>query len=251
MRGLLDTSSWYALGTTLIGLLLATLLMVGVRLMFMQTLQRKRERENRQINERLKTLIAAYKTLGSSFTGSLQVYPTHARDLQHAPSPTESLPASSLPEPSSTPTESDGAEEAALRLLASSERQRRIRDSVEAALSDVILLGTPEQIALAAAAARDMVAGRSIETGALVVSLRVFIRTALGLEPIAPDVVIPLQGPLRPSGASGAGGRQAAARGATVAGQRGGGASGTAGGGGMGGMMLGPSLVRGADDAAP
>jgi hypothetical protein len=50
-----------------------TLVMVGVRLLVMQTVQRKRERENRQINERLRTLIAAYKTLGGSFTGNLQV----------------------------------------------------------------------------------------------------------------------------------------------------------------------------------
>jgi hypothetical protein len=29
--------------------------------------QQRRQRENRQINERLRTLIAAYKTLGGSF----------------------------------------------------------------------------------------------------------------------------------------------------------------------------------------
>src|SRR5690606_4757579 len=64
------------------------------------------------------------------------------------------------------------------------ERRRRIRDAVEAALSDVILLGTEEQVELAAAAARDMVAGRPVETAALVASLRVFIRQALDLEPL-------------------------------------------------------------------
>ena len=67
------------------GLLAATLLMVGVRLLFMQTMQRRRERENRQINERLKTLIAAYKTLGGSFTGSLAVNPAHLKDEASAP----------------------------------------------------------------------------------------------------------------------------------------------------------------------
>ena len=36
-------------------------------------------------NERLRTLIAAYKTLGGSFTGDLAVDPTHLRDLQPAP----------------------------------------------------------------------------------------------------------------------------------------------------------------------
>ena len=76
MRNALDFSSWQSLLTTALGLLAATLLMVGIRLVFMQTIQRRRERENRQINERLKTLIAAYKTLGSSFTGELSVDPS-------------------------------------------------------------------------------------------------------------------------------------------------------------------------------
>jgi heme exporter protein D len=247
MRSLLDVSSWHALGTTLIGLLLATLLMVGVRLLFMQTLQRRRERENRQINERLKTLIAAYKTLGGSFTGSLQVHPTHVRDLHQPAATVEIEPSPEMPEAQ----EADGITPAR---PGSSERQRRIRDAVEAALSDVILLGTPEQVALAAAAASDMVAGRSIETGALVVSLRAFIRQALGLEPIAAEVRIPLQGPLRPS--TGSAGRSAGARsdgagGATRGAGGGAGAGGAAAGGGMGGMMVGSSLARNADDATP
>lgn len=75
MRGAFDFSSWSGIGTTLLGLVLVSLVAVGIRLVFMQTLQRRRERENRQINERLKTLIAAYKTLGSSFTGDLSVDP--------------------------------------------------------------------------------------------------------------------------------------------------------------------------------
>ncbi|HET9069038.1 MAG TPA: hypothetical protein VFN28_10370, partial [Amaricoccus sp.] len=44
----------------------------------------RRERANRQINERLKVLIAAYKVLGGSFTGTLTVDPTHMRDLRGA-----------------------------------------------------------------------------------------------------------------------------------------------------------------------
>ena len=254
MRSLLDSSSWHALWSTVMGLLLASLLMVGVRLMFMQTLQRRRERENRQINERLKTLIAAYKTLGGSFTGSLQVHPTHVRDLNRTLAPeTPAL------EVNTAGTEPAWDEESASPPLGSSERQRRIRDAVEAALSDVILLGTPDQVSLAAAAARDMVDGRSIETGALVVSLRGFIRTALGLEPIGPEVVIPLQGPLRPNvaGGGGANGRNAGARGEAGNAQRGGGGggggggAGAAAGGGMGGMMLGGSMARNTDEAAP
>ncbi len=82
MRNAFDFSSWSAAATTLFGLVLVSLVAVGIRLVFMQTLQRRRERENRQINERLRTLIAAYKTLGGSFTGNLMVDPTHWRELR-------------------------------------------------------------------------------------------------------------------------------------------------------------------------
>jgi len=208
MRSALDFSSWPALLSTVLGLLAATLLMVGVRLLFMQTMQRRRERENRQINERLKTLIAAYKTLGGSFTGRLAVSPAHLRDEAGAP-----------------------------------ERQRRIRDAVEAALSDVILLGTEEQVRLAAQAARDMVAGQRIETGPLVVSLRQFIRAALDLEPIPAALQIPAQGPLRPTAGGGAGKRGGAAeRGAGNAGGGRGGGGGGAGAAGAGGATGGLAL---------
>ena len=79
MRGaLFDFSSWSSILVTIMSLLLMTLLMMGVRLLFMQTIQKKRERENRQINERLRTLIAAYKTLGSSFTGNPNASAAHA-----------------------------------------------------------------------------------------------------------------------------------------------------------------------------
>ena len=47
MRGFLDFSSWSGLLTTLFGLVLVSLVAVGIRLVFMQTLQRRRERENR------------------------------------------------------------------------------------------------------------------------------------------------------------------------------------------------------------
>src|SRR3954447_25414892 len=84
MRSALDFSSWQALVSTLLGLVLVSVVAVGVRLLVMQTVQQRRERENRQINERLRTLIAAYKTLGCSFTGNLAVDPTHRRDLQRS-----------------------------------------------------------------------------------------------------------------------------------------------------------------------
>ena len=206
MRGFLDFSSWSGLLTTLFGLVLVSLVAVGIRLVFMQTLQRRRERENRQVNERLKTLIAAYKTLGGSFTGELGVDPSHLRDLRRDP-------ARAGDEAADTP----GAE-----------RRRRIRDAVEAALSDVILLGTEEQVRLAAQAAQDMVAGRRVETAALVASLRAFIRQALDLAPIPAGVVIPGQGPLRVAGGGGGGKRE---------GGEGRGGGGGTGGGGMGGGM--------------
>src|SRR5271170_5882335 len=78
----LELSSWPALLSTLLGLAVITLIGVGIRLLVMQTVQTRRERENRQINERLRTLIAAYKTLGGSFTGDLAVNPVRLRDLR-------------------------------------------------------------------------------------------------------------------------------------------------------------------------
>jgi len=251
MRNILDFSSWPALLSTVMGLLVATLVMVGVRLVFMQTMQRRRERENRQINERLKTLIAAYKTLGGSFTGQLQVSPMHMRELRVAAQRTvpglDTAPVSAAD--SIDPGDAmDADADTPSPISNSSDRQRRIRDAVEAALSDVILLGTEEQVQLAATAANEMVAGRSVEVAQLVVSLRQFIRAALDLEPIATSVVIPNQGPLRPSGGSGgAAGKRAgnAERGTGAAGGRAGGGGG-GGGGGMGAMALGAGVGVGA-----
>jgi len=195
----LDFSSWQGLLSTLVGLALITLIGVGVRLIVMQTLQQRRERENRQINERLRTLIAAYKTLGGSFTGSLVVSPLHLHDLQ-------------------------ALGEAAENGVTSTDRARRIRDAVEAALSDIILLGTEEQVRLAAQAASDLVAGRTVRTDELVVSLRHFIRHVLNLDPVPRGLAIPKQGPAR----------NMAARGKGDGGNDGGSKDGGKGGGGMG-----------------
>ncbi len=190
----LDFSSWPAVLSTLAGLAFITVIGVGIRILVMQTVQQRRERENRQINERLKTLIAAYKTLGGSFTGDLHVDPTHLRDVP--------------------PEQQDKGE-----------RARRVRDAVEAALADVVLLGTEEQVRLAAHAADELAAGRRVETAALVVSLRDFIREVLNLDRVPGDVAIPRQGPTRP-GASGGKGK---------GGDKEGGKAGGKGGGGMGG----------------
>lgn len=231
MRGaLFDFSSWSSILITIMSLLLMTLLMMGVRLLFMQTIQKKRERENRQINERLRTLIAAYKTLGSSFTGNLTVSPVHLRDARTM------TQAGERPEDEPTPFLEPDEDDDSPVTGGSSERQRRTRDAVEAALSDIILLGTEDQVRMAAQAAQDLVAGRPVQTAMLVSSLRQYIRNALDLEAIPSDVAIPNQGPLRPNSAGGPGGRRAGnTEGGAGGGNRGGG--GGAGGGGMGGGL--------------
>src|ERR1044071_8378633 len=109
MRGAIDLSSWEGLLSTVLGIAVFSFVVVGIRSLVMHTVQLKRERENRQINERLRTLIAAYKTLGGSFTGNLAVDPTHLRELRMA----------------------EQAEGSAEPVTPGSERRRRVRDAVE------------------------------------------------------------------------------------------------------------------------
>jgi hypothetical protein len=216
-----DFSSWHGLMTTILSLAVFTLIGVGVRLLMMQTIQQRRERMNRQINERLKTLIAAYKTLGGSFTGQLTVDPAHLRDLRAR--------------------EGEGGQAGG----PGSDRSRRIRDAVEGALADILLLGTGEHCRLAGRAASDLAAGRPIHTAELVASLRNFIRSALDLDPIPDDVGIPLQGPTRVQG----GGAGRGKGGADKDGRQGGGGGKMAGNGGGAAMGLGAGLGAGqADD---
>jgi hypothetical protein len=208
----LDFTSWPALLSTLLGLSLITVIGVGIRLLAMQTIQQKRERENRQINERLRTLIAAYKTLGGSFTGDLAVDPAHLRDMKR--------------NADGVTAESKGSADRTSR----SDRSRRIRDAVEAALSDIILLGTEGQVRLAATAATELAAGRPVETAELVISLRDFIRQVLDLQPVPAELAIPKQGPSRAMSAkAGKEGEKNSAR------QGGGALGGGAGGAGLGG----------------
>ena len=215
-----DFSSWQSIGVTLIGLVLVTLIGVSIRLVVMMTVQQRRERTNRQINERLKTLIAAYKVLGGSFTGDLSVDPRHLRDMKMRPAEAPTGPALDLSQAD------DDSEQAG-----NSERPRRIRDAVEAALSDIILLGTEEHVRLAARAAQELAEGRPVHTHELVIAMRDFIRKALDLDPVPADVVIPLQGPTRPASSGGRGGGGGRGSG----GGRGGGGAGMAGGMGMAG----------------
>lgn len=218
----MDLSSWHGILLSIGGLALVTLIGVGIRLLVMMTIQQRRERMNRQINERLRTLIAAYRTLGGSFTGDLAVDPAHLRDLRQ----------SSAEEP-------ERAVDLSPERLGS-DRSRRIRDAVEAALADVLLLGTDEHVRLAERAARDLVAGRKVHTHELVVSLRDYVRVALQLDPIPADVAetIPFQGPTRPASSGGGKGR-----GGGGDAQRGGGGSG--GRGGDGGNPMGGGMAMG------
>jgi hypothetical protein len=151
--------------------------------------------QNREINERLKTLIAAYKTLGGSCTGELAVDPSHRRDLRGRTSGPAAPDDPSRPVGAdSAPAGDDPAEDAAAAEMPGAERRRRVRDAVEAALSDVILLGTEAQVRLATRAANEMVAGRSVAIVELVVSLRTCV---LDLEPIPAGLAIPKQAPRR------------------------------------------------------
>ena len=234
MRGL-DFSSWQSLLLTLIGLALFTLISIGIRLLMMVTIQQRRERMNRQINERLRALIAAYRTLGGSFTGTLTVNPVHMKELRQRAS-------------------DSGGDEDDPPSIATWDRPRCIRDAVEAALSDIILLGTEEQVKLASKAIAALVAGEPVRTDDLVISLRNFIREALDLDPISPDLHIPMQGPARPAGSNS--GRKAANEGTKGEGRGGGSnAGGGMGGGGMGGGGMGggvPGLGNAdADDTDP
>jgi uncharacterized membrane protein YgcG len=227
----MDFSSWQGVFTTLMSLAIFTLIGVGIRVLMMQTIQQRRERMNRQINERLRTLIAAYKTLGGSFTGQLTVDPTHLRELRTA-----------------APAAAAGDAIAVPDARMNSDRARRIRDAVEAALADILLLGTEEHCRLAGRAASDMAAGRPIHTAELVVSLRDFIREALDLGPMPKDVTIPAQGPTRTQGSGGgrSGGRGEGGGGGGKGGGGGGGGA-DAGGGGMG-MGVGLGLGHGSGE---
>jgi len=210
---MMDFSSWQGILVSLVALALFALIGVGIRLVMMMTFQQRRERANRQINERLKTLMAAYKVLGGSFTGDLSVDPRHMRQLRRA----------------AVAGDADGVTLSDPGMPEGSERARRIRDAVEAALSDIILLGTDEQVRLAQRAAVDLVEGRPVHTHELVVSLRDFVRHALDLAPVPADLAMPVQGPTRPSGSGGG------SRGGERGGRGGGGMGGGAGGGvGMG-----------------
>lgn len=256
----MDFSTWQTILASVLGLALFALIGVGVRVMMMLTIQQRQQRLNRQINERLRTLMAAYKVLGGAFTGKLTVDPRSRRQYVQRSEPGAGAPpdasltlapsaqhASEVAQGTAAVTEGTGAvlagqsvtrehvvvqDEAAGAERPMSavviERHLQMRDAVEAALSDILLLGTEEHVRLAGKAAAEMAQGHVIHTAELVVSLRNYIREALDLEKIPPDAVIPAQGPTRISATPGRN------RGEAGGDER---ARGTGGGGGMGGGL--------------
>ncbi len=56
---------------TLIASLLLAVILLAIRIFVMQRVQQKRQRENRQETERLKSLVAAYRSLAGSFSPAL------------------------------------------------------------------------------------------------------------------------------------------------------------------------------------
>lgn len=250
MRGF-DLSSWEGFLGAVAGIALITLVGVGLRLLVMLTIQQRQQAANRQINERLRTLIAAYKTLGGSFTGNLQVDPTHLRELRRRAKETSEH--TETPSGATLPGEGGVIPPDAVD-PSTGERARRIRDAVESALSDILLLGTESQVRLAATAANELVEGRPIHTAELVVSLRSFIREVLDLDAVPHGLAIPPQGPTRPASGGGKGGDRDSSRGGSQDGGRqggrggGGGGAGGAGGGAAGaGMGAGLSMAAGSE----
>jgi len=57
-----------ALPLTLIASLVVAVVLLAIRIFVMQRVQQKRQRENRQETERLRSLVAAYRSLAGSFS---------------------------------------------------------------------------------------------------------------------------------------------------------------------------------------
>ena len=247
-----DFSSWHGVMTTLLGFALFMVLGMGMRVLMMMTVQQRQQKMNRQINERLRTLMAAYKVLGGSFTGMLQVDPRSRRKYRESMAQGAGAGEAAVVDPGTlVPEDAVTSEQVTIAAPEPGslregglpqvviERRIQMRDTVEAALSDVLLLGTDEHVRLAARAAEQLAAGHPIQTAELVVALRAYIRKALGLEEIPADVTIPAQGPTRPAPQGARGGRGEGER-------REGGAGGMGGGLGGGGMGMGMGMGMGA-----
>lgn len=115
------------------------------------------------------------------------------------------------------------------------------RSAMEAALSDILLFGSANQVAMAAECAQALVNGALPPLEPLVTDLRRDLRVQLGLAPIDDAVVLPSPGPVRsPRAANRRNGSDGEREGAG----RGGG------GGGGGGMLLGGAASAGFHNGA-
>jgi hypothetical protein len=186
----------------------------------MTTILQRWERLNRQIKEGLRPLVADYKILAESFAGNLVV------DAWIPPIDVIDVANLEL-RPLSPPVPSIWAQ----RTFPAWGRARRIWDAVESALSDIILLGTEQQVELAAQVVQELSAGKRVHTHELVVSPHTFIREALNLDPVLLKVVITIQNPTRTTAT---GGRDKGDK-----------ANGRPGGDGKGGMSMGRSPSSG------
>lgn len=73
---------------------------------------------------------------------------------------------------------------------------RRIRNAIEAAIhSEIIPLGTEQQIRLTESATPGLKESQCVENGEIIVALRDLVRTALDLKPIPSDLHISPPGP--------------------------------------------------------
>lgn len=142
---------------------IVAVILLGIRLYVLLRVRHKRQRENRQETERLKSLVAAYRSLAGSFT----------------------------------PATGDH------------------RGQMEEALADVVLFGSIKQVEMAAACAQALTMGEAVDYQPLIVELRADLRNQLGLDPIPPELDLPLSGPgraPRPWRTEGEGGRGGGAR---------------------------------------
>ncbi|MGV3771766.1 MAG: preprotein translocase subunit YajC [Verrucomicrobiales bacterium] len=111
--------------------------------------------------------------------------------------------------------------------------------AIEAALSDILLFGSANQVAMAAECAHALVQGKLPPLAPLVNDLRRNLRVQLGLAPLDEALELPIPGPLR--------GKQAGREKGNGGEREGAGARGGGGGGGGagGGMLLGGSASAG------
>ncbi|WP_168734357.1 preprotein translocase subunit YajC [Pseudothauera nasutitermitis] len=65
---------------TLIASLVVAVVLLTIRIVIMQRVQQRRQRENRQETERLKSLVAAYRSLAGSFTPAEQEHGTQIEE---------------------------------------------------------------------------------------------------------------------------------------------------------------------------